>query len=112
MQTTVYNATMKILKVKRTATFTEWLRKLKNPVAVRSIQARIARLRLGLFGDVKRLGNVSEIRIDIGPGYRVYFTLRGEVLVILLCGGDKRTQQQDIRKAHQMAEQKFDFEEE
>lgn len=103
---------MKAVKIKRTVIFTEWLRKLKNPVVVRSIQARIARLRLGLFGDVKRYGNVSEIRINIGPGYRIYFTMRGEMLIILLCGGDKSTQQQDFKRAHQMAEQTFDFEEE
>ena len=64
------------------------------------IVARIRRLSLGNPGDVKPVGSgVSEMRIDYGPGYRVYFTQRGEVVVILLCGGDKRTQDRDIAHA-------------
>ena len=98
------------MKIKYTDTFSEWLGNLKDPVALRAINARIARLRLGLFGDAARYGNVSELRIDIGPGYRVYFTMRGNTVVILLCGGDKSTQKKDFRRASQLAEQPFDFE--
>jgi putative addiction module killer protein len=65
------------------------------------ITARIRRLSLGNPGDVRPVGHgVSEMRIDYGPGYRVYFVQRGEVLVILLCGGDKRTQDRDVARAH------------
>jgi len=68
------------------------------------IQVRIDRLLLGLVGDAKSVGEgVSELRIDFGPGYRVYFTKRGRELVILLAGGDKRTQDRDIKKAIQLA---------
>jgi putative addiction module killer protein len=64
------------------------------------ITARIRRLSLGNPGDVKPVGSgVSEMRIDYGPGYRVYFTRRGDIIVFLLCGGDKRTQDRDIARA-------------
>ncbi len=64
------------------------------------IDARIRRLSLGNFGDVKPVGEgVSELRIDYGPGYRVYFARRGQTLVVLLAGGDKKTQDRDIKKA-------------
>ena len=69
------------------------------------ITARIRRLSLGNPGDVKPVGSgVSEMRIDYGPGHRVYFTRHGDVVVILLCGGDKRAQSKDIRKAMEIAE--------
>lgn len=72
------------------------------------IQARIDKLALGKFGDVKSVGQgVSELRIDYGPGYRVYFVRRGEFAVILLCGGDKRTQSADIAAAQRMAKEDF-----
>jgi putative addiction module killer protein len=68
------------------------------------ILVRIQRLALGNAGDVKSVGSgISELRIDYGPGYRVYFTKRGPMLVILLCGGDKRTQQRDIARAVKLA---------
>ena len=68
------------------------------------ITARIRRLSLGNAGDVKPVGGgVSEMRIDYGAGYRVYFVARGDVVVILLCGGDKRTQDRDIKRAHELA---------
>jgi putative addiction module killer protein len=67
---------------------------------------RINRLRRGNFGDVKRVGGgVSELRIDYGPGYRLYITQRGRTLVILLCGGDKRKQDRDIKRAIKMAKE-------
>jgi putative addiction module killer protein len=68
------------------------------------VNARIRRLSLGNPGDVKPVGGgVSEMRIDYGPGYRVYFVLRGDSVVLLLCGGDKRSQDRDIRRALAMA---------
>ena len=68
------------------------------------ITARIRRLSLGNFGDVKPVGGgVSEMRVDYGPGYRVYFVQRGEMLVILLAGGDKSTQGRDIARARELA---------
>lgn len=67
---------------------------------------RIARVAAGNFGDVKPLGGVvSELRIDYGPGYGIYFTRRGSMLVVLLCGGDKRTQSRDIKRAAEIADQ-------
>jgi len=80
--------------------FSEWLRGLKDRVAGARIRARLARVRLGNFGDTSSLGGgLHELRIDHGPGYRVYFGRAGDRLVLLLCGGAKRTQARDIEKA-------------
>jgi putative addiction module killer protein len=80
--------------------FDEWLDGLRDQNAVARVLARIGRVRLGNLGDCKPVGEgVSELRVDYGPGYRVYFGQKGATLVILLCGGDKRTQQRDIRLA-------------
>ncbi|MEN8983189.1 MAG: type II toxin-antitoxin system RelE/ParE family toxin [Planktotalea arctica] len=77
--------------------------------AVARIEVRLRRLSLGHLGDAKSLGDgVSEMRIDYGPGYRLYFTLRGERIVILLCGGDKKRQSGDIARAKQMAKEADD----
>ena len=82
--------------------FDEWLRKLCDANATARVLARIGRIRRGNFGDCKPVGEgVSELRVDYGPGYRVYFGQKGQTLVILLCGGDKRTQDRDIRQARQ-----------
>jgi len=71
---------------------------------LQAIKARIVRFEAGLFGDVKSLGGkVSEARVDVGKGYRLYFTKRGRETVVLLCGGDKRRQQADIEKAKALA---------
>jgi putative addiction module killer protein len=76
---------------------------LPDQVAVRRIAQRIARLSSGLYGDVKPVGDgVSELRIDHGPGYRLYFVQQGKVLILLLCGGDKKTQDRDIKVAKAM----------
>lgn len=99
------------IKVRYAPTFEKWFGKLKDPVAKAAIHARIARMRLGLFGDAKRFGNVSEMRVDVGQGYRVYYTMRGDTLVILLLGGDKSSQDKDFKQAYELARKKFDFEE-
>jgi putative addiction module killer protein len=82
------------------------LRGLRDVRAVARIQVRIDRLELGNAGDVKPVGSgVSEMRVDYGPGYRVYFCRRGEDYVLLLCGGDKRTQDKDIEEAKGLAKE-------
>lgn len=79
----------------------EWLGQLRDGVARARITARLDRLSAGLRGDWRSVGGgVSELRIDHGPGYRVYFAPLGASVVILLCGGDKRTQAEDIEEAH------------
>ncbi|CCE03122.1 conserved hypothetical protein [Bradyrhizobium sp. STM 3809] len=78
---------------------------MRDARAKARIAARIARAEAGNFGDSKPVGGgVSEMRIDYGPGYRVYFHQKGKILVILLCGGDKSTQRSDIRRAQELAE--------
>jgi putative addiction module killer protein len=80
--------------------FRTWLRKLKDTTARARIRVRLNRVRLGNFGDCKPVGQgVSELRIDYGPGYRFYFGKSGTVVVLLLCGGTKKSQAKDIRKA-------------
>ena len=82
--------------------FEDWLNDLKDKRAVARVLARLARVRQGNLGDCKPVGEgVSELRVDYGPGYRVYFGQKGRTLVVLLCGGDKRTQDRDIRLARQ-----------
>ena len=87
-----------------TEVFETWLKKLRNRRAKVSIASRIERIEDGNFGDHKSVGGgVSELRINVGKGYRVYYTVRRNTVVILLCGGDKSSQQQDIQRAQQMA---------
>ena len=93
-----------MITVRPTLLFTAWLDGLRDRRGAAVIAARILRLQVGLFGDAKPVGDkVSELRIAFGPGYRVYFTRRGDELVILLCGGDKASQVRDIAKAKNMA---------
>jgi putative addiction module killer protein len=93
-----------VIVVRQTELFARWFAELRDHQARRRIQARIDRLELGNAGDVKPVGDgVSEMRIDYGPGYRVYFVQRGNTLVILLAGGDKRTQERDIATARNLA---------
>ncbi|MFM8888324.1 MAG: type II toxin-antitoxin system RelE/ParE family toxin [Chthoniobacterales bacterium] len=95
-----------MVEVRQTEVFVDWLAGLRDRKASARILVLIARLRSGNFGDAKRLSNaVSELRVDYGPGYRIYFTMRGNVLIILLCGGDKRSQTADIAKAERLAEE-------
>lgn len=92
-----------MLEIRQTEEFEEWLRRLRDRTARAKILVRINRLALGNPGDVRPVGGgISEMRLDYGPGYRVYFTQRGPVLVILLWGGDKSTQMQDIRRAKEI----------
>ncbi|WBU31452.1 type II toxin-antitoxin system RelE/ParE family toxin [Rhodopseudomonas palustris] len=94
-----------MIDVRETMDFTNWLAALSDLRARLQIVRRIDRIAAGNFGDAKSVGGaVKELRIDYGPGYRVYYTRRGDTVVILLCGGDKRTQSKDIRKAKEIAE--------
>ena len=87
-------------EVRRTPGFDQWLDGMKDKTGQHKIQARILRLGLGLMGDVKPVREgVSELRIDSGPGYRVNFTQQRKTLIFLLAGGDKSTQEKDIRAA-------------
>jgi len=93
-----------MLDIIRTSAFDRWLRKLRDPRAKARIKMRIRRLSLGNTGDVRPIGHgLSEMRIDYGPDYRVYYMQRHAILVVLLCGGDKNTQQNDITKAKTIA---------
>jgi putative addiction module killer protein len=93
-----------VIEVRQTPEDAAWFSTLRDRVAKTRIDIRIRRLSLGNPGDAKPIGDgVSELRIDHGPGYRVYFVQRGSVLVVLLAGGDKSTQAQDIRKAKTLA---------
>lgn len=92
------------METKQTAVFQQWLQELRDQRAETRIRVRIARIEAGNLGDTRSVGGgVSEVRIDYGQGYRLYFTRRGEELLILLCGGDKSSQARDIRKARQIA---------
>lgn len=93
-----------MIEIRQTEVFSEWLLGLRDLRARARIQARIDRLESGNAGDVKPVGErVSEMRIDYGPGYRVYFIRRGSELIILLAGGDKSSQLKDIRGALSLA---------
>lgn len=93
-----------MIEIRQTDTYADWFKDLRDRVAQARINVRIRRLSLGNPGDVKPVGEgVSELRIDHGPGYRVYFVQRGQTLIVLLAGGDKRTQDQDIKLALELA---------
>jgi putative addiction module killer protein len=94
-----------MIEVRQTEVFAKWLRDLADIRAAARIEQRIVRLSGGLIGDVQPVGQgVSELRIDYGPGYRVYFVQRGAVLIVLLCGGNKGSQKRDIARAKALAE--------
>ena len=91
-------------EVRQTNEFERWLKRVSDPTARAKVLIRIRRLAFGNPGDVRPVGaGVSEMRIDYGPGYRVYFTQRGPIVVLILCGGDKRTQQRAIKRAIELA---------
>ena len=93
-----------MIEIRKTDLFAHWLDELRDIQARARVQSRIERLATGNPGDVEPVGEgVSELRIDYGPGYRVYFKQRGRELVILLAGGDKRTQAKDIKTALRLA---------
>ena len=90
----------------KTEIFEIWLKKLRDKEACTRISRRLKRIEKGNFGDHKSLGGgISELRIDYGPGYRVYYTERSGMIILLLAGGDKSTQERDIAKARQLAQE-------
>lgn len=94
-----------LIEVRQTAEFSRWLHRLKDAEAAARIVARLRRMEQGNPGDARSVGRgVMEMRIAFGPGYRIYYVHRGAETVILLYGGDKRTQPQDIKRAHFLAE--------
>ena len=98
-----YNCTVSYV-IQQSVSFAAWRARLKDLRAATAIRRRIERAQAGNLGDVKPVqGDVSEMRIDVGPGYRLYFTIRERVVVFLLTGGSKSTQVADIRRAVQMA---------
>ncbi|WP_267354957.1 MULTISPECIES: type II toxin-antitoxin system RelE/ParE family toxin [unclassified Methylobacterium] len=92
--------------IRQTEVYAAWFAGLRDERARARIDTRIRRVSLGNFGDVRAVGQgVSELRVDYGPGYRIYFAQRGSAIVLLLCGGDKRTQVRDIREAQSINRQ-------
>lgn len=95
-----------MIEVRKTDAFSVWFEALRDRDAKLRIQVRIDRLAFGNAGQHRMLaGGLCELKINHGPGYRVYYVQRGNMLVVLLCGGDKHTQQRDIRKARALARQ-------
>jgi putative addiction module killer protein len=93
-----------MLEIRETDEFSNWLGALRDQRGKARILIRVERLARGNPGDVQPVGaGVSELRIDFGPGYRVYFAKRGATLLLLLCGGDKKTQAKDIARAKRLA---------
>ena len=93
-----------VIEIRQTEVYARWFRRLRDREARARIDVRLRRLSLGNPGDVRPVGGgVSEIRIDYGPGYRVYFVRKGEALIVLLAGGDKGSQDRDIRRALDLA---------
>jgi putative addiction module killer protein len=93
-------------QIKATPEFAAWLDRLKDRQGRARIQARIERLALGNPGPHRNLKRgLSELKVDVGPGYRVYYTRRGQVLIVLLCGGDKSTQTADMRRAYRLIDE-------
>ena len=95
-----------MIEVRQTAVYADWFAQLRDRQARARIDVRIRRLSLGNAGDAKPVGDgVSELRIDHGPGYRVYFVQKRDVLIVLLAGGDKSSQDRDICVAKQLAKE-------
>lgn len=93
-------------EVRTTEDFDAWLNGVSDPVAQRAIATRLVRVAGGLFGHVETVGGgVSELKVDVGQGYRAYYTIRQRTVVFMLCGGDKSTQKRDIKRAKEMAAQ-------
>ena len=99
-----------MIQIQQTETYAKWFAGLRDRVARARIDIRIRRLSLGNAGDTKPVGEgVSELRVDHGPGYRIYFIQRGAVVIVLLAGGDKSTQDKDIRNAKALANDLKEF---
>ena len=97
---------MSVFLIEQSVEFRSWLKGLRDRRAQERISQRIARLGVGLLGDAKPVGEgVMELRIDHGPGYRLYFIRRGPIVILLLCGGDKGSQKRDIARAKALAAQ-------
>jgi putative addiction module killer protein len=94
-----------MLEIRQTEEFEEWLDRLADIRGKEKIAQRIARVQSGLYGDVKYFDGIGELRIDFGPGYRVYFVKRGNTVILLLIGGDKKSQKRDIKKAIALAKE-------
>jgi putative addiction module killer protein len=93
-----------MIEVRQTAVFADWLRRLRDTEAAARIVARLRRMEHGNAGDVRNVGgSIMEMRIACGPDYRLYYVNQGATIVILLCGGDKRTQRRDIKRAQELA---------
>ena len=92
-----------MIEVRQTVAFRKWHKGLRDKLAAKKIAQRIIRIEAGLLGDVKFFDGIGELRVDWGPGYRVYFARQGAVLIILLCGGNKSSQDRDIKAAIAMA---------
>jgi putative addiction module killer protein len=90
-------------EVYRSSIYIKWLKNLQDTQAKAKILVRVDRLAAGNSGDSRFLGDISELRINYGPGYRIYFKDTGKEIIILLCGGNKTTQQEDIVKAREIA---------
>jgi putative addiction module killer protein len=95
-----------MIEIIQSETFRKWFGKLRDPLAKARITDRVLRLENDAAGDIKSVGEgVSEIRFHFGPGYRIYFLKQGAAFVVLLCGGDKSSQKEDIRQAKRFARQ-------
>ena len=99
------NYKLHMIEVRKTTEFESWLTNLRDQRAIARVATRIARVEAGLMGDVKYFDGIGELRIDYGPGYRIYFAKRGQTIILLLCGGDKRSQKRDIKRAVSMAQE-------
>ncbi|MBH05051.1 MAG: hypothetical protein CMJ20_01885 [Phycisphaeraceae bacterium] len=97
---------METKTIRSTPLFTKWLRGVKDPKAKAAVTSRVQRLKFGLYGDCKSVGNgIHELRISTGKGYRVYFKDQDGQITIVLCGGDKTTQQADIKLAKKLVKE-------
>ncbi len=95
-----------IYEIETTSAFDKWLKKLRDRKAVLAVAARLDRAKLGNFGDVKSIGSeINEMRLFVGPGYRLYYVIRDGRIILLLSGGNKSTQARDIKKAKAMVKQ-------
>jgi putative addiction module killer protein len=99
-------------EIRRSSVYKKWIKSLRDPQARARILTRVMRLAEGNPGDSRFLGEISEMRIDYGPGYRVYFKDTGKEIILLLCGGDKTTQTADIESARKIAQMPFEENEE